>query len=141
MARLSETHLIVGPSLRIPLSEIELRASRSSGPGGQHANKTESRVEAVFNAAVSQAPEPAQRRRIVAAHGPVVRAVAQEARSQLRNRELALTRLGEKLERAIATRRTRVATKPSKGAQERRITAKRAQSEKKATRRRPSTDD
>lgn len=141
MARVTATHLIVGRRLQIPLEEIELRASRSSGPGGQHANKTASRIEAVFSVADSAVLGPVQRRRILAAHGPTVRAIAQDARSQLRNRELALLRLAEKIERSLVVRRTRIATKPSRAATERRVMAKRAQGEKKAARRRPTADD
>lgn len=141
MPRLTETSLIVGRSLQIPLSEIELRASRSSGPGGQHANRTESRVEAVFDVPASSVLSSAQQRRIVARAGGVLRAVAQDARSQARNRELALLRLGEKLEAALASRRSRIATRPSRAARERRLAGKRRQAEKKRTRRPPGSDE
>ncbi|MBK5231065.1 MAG: aminoacyl-tRNA hydrolase, partial [Thermoleophilia bacterium] len=87
----------VSRGTRIPLAEIELRVSRSSGPGGQHANKTESRVEAVFDVSASAALGPNQKRRIAAKLGSIVRAVSQDERSQLRNRELAIERLGERL--------------------------------------------
>lgn len=141
MARLTDTHLIVGRGLKIPLAEIELRASRSSGPGGQHANKTESRVEALFDVLASAAIGPGQRRRLLARVGGVVSAVAQDARSQSRNRELALLRLGQKIESALVVRRSRIATKPSRASKQRRIAAKRAQSEKKSARRRPQADE
>lgn len=124
----------------IPVAEIELQASRSSGPGGQHANVTASRIVAVFDAAASPSLSEEQRRRIVSRYGPVVRAVAQEARSQSRNRIVALERLEERLARALAVRRPRTATKPTKGSRERRLTAKRKLGERKAQRRRPDPD-
>ena len=105
----------------IPLREIELRASRSSGPGGQHANVTASRIEAVFDVRASTALSEAQRRRVAARLGPVVRAVAQDARSQARNRELALERLRSRLEQALHVRRPRHATRPTKGSKEARL--------------------
>ena len=117
-----------------------IRASRSSGPGGQHANVTASRIEVSFDVAASQALSEEQKRRIAARTGPVVRAIAQETRSQARNRELALERLEDKLRRALAVRRPRRATKPSKGAVERRLQAKRQQSARKQDRRRPPGD-
>ena len=125
------------PGVTIPLEEIVIRASRSSGPGGQHANVTASRIEASFDVAASTALSDEQKRRIVARTGPVVRAVAQETRSQARNRELALQRLEDRLRRALAVRRPRRATRPSKGAVERRLQAKRRQGERKRDRRRP----
>jgi len=121
----------------IPLDEVVVRASRSSGPGGQHANVTASRIEVAFDVAASESLSDEQKRRIMARSGPVVRAVAQETRSQTRNRELALQRLEERLGRALAVRRPRRATKPTKGAKERRLQSKRRQSERKQDRRRP----
>ncbi len=97
----------VGRGVRIPLSEIELRTSRSSGPGGQHANVTASRVEAIFDVAASSSLDERQRRRIMSRCGPVVRAVAQDTRSQARNRELALERLQARLASALAVQRQR----------------------------------
>lgn len=141
MAAVTETHLVVNRGLSIPLSEIELRASRSSGPGGQHANKTESRIEAVYDVTKSAAPTDSQRAKILKQYGAVVRATAQDERSQLRNRELALTRLGMRIADALIVRRSRVATKPSRAAKQKRITAKKARSQTKAARRRPSGDD
>lgn len=141
MVRVTENHLIVGRSLQIPLGEIELRASRSSGPGGQHANKTSSRVDASYDVLASSAPGDQQRARIIKRAGPIVRATAQDARSQARNRDLALTRLGEKLESALSVRRTRVATKPSKASKERRLQTKRSTSETKAKRQKPRLND
>ena len=125
----------------IPLREIELLASRSSGPGGQHANVTSSRIEARFDVAASAVLSETQKERVTARCGPVVRAVAQDARSQARNRELALERLRERLARALAVRRPRTATRPGKGAREDRLRAKRARGQRKAERRRPAADD
>ena len=125
----------------IPLSEIELRTSRSSGPGGQHANVTASRVEAVFDVQASAALSDAQKARIAARHGPRVTAAAQDTRSQARNRELALERLQQRLESALHVRRKRTATKPSKAARKRRLEGKRKRSEVKRRRQRPSADD
>lgn len=141
MASITETHLVVNRGLSIPLTEIELRASRSSGPGGQHANKTESRIEAVYDVTKSTAPTDSQRAKILNKHGAFVRATAQDERSQLRNRELALTRLGMRIADALIVRRNRVATKPSRAAKQRRITAKKARAQTKAARRKPGTDD
>jgi ribosome-associated protein len=125
-------------SVAIPLEEIELRVSRSSGPGGQHAQKSETRVEAVFDVEASETLSPAQKRRVVARAGAVVRAVAQDERSQARNRELALERLAERLREALRVQRKRVPTKPSAAARERRLEEKRRRSETKRLRRPPS---
>ena len=141
MATITDTHLVVNRGLSIPLSEIELRASRSSGPGGQHANKTESKIEAVYDVTKSTAPTDSQRAKILKQYGQIVRAVAQDERSQLRNRELALMRLGMRIADSLIIRRNRVATKPSRAAKQKRITAKKARSATKATRRRPAGDD
>jgi ribosome-associated protein len=119
----------------IPLREVVVRTSRSSGPGGQHANVTASRVEASFDVRASSALTDAQKARVMARSGPVVRAVAQDARSQARNRELALERLRERLERALHVPRTRHATRPSAGAKTRRLEGKRRHSERKRARR------
>ncbi|MGK2877095.1 MAG: alternative ribosome rescue aminoacyl-tRNA hydrolase ArfB [Solirubrobacterales bacterium] len=141
MASITETHLVVNRGLSIPLSEIELRASRSSGPGGQHANKTESRIEALYDVTRSTAPTDSQRAKIIKQYGQIVRAVAQDERSQLRNRELALLRLGMRIADSLIVRRNRVATRPSRAAKQKRITAKKARSETKAARRKPAADD
>ncbi|MFY9487524.1 MAG: alternative ribosome rescue aminoacyl-tRNA hydrolase ArfB [Solirubrobacterales bacterium] len=135
------TNLRITRSVSIPLAEIDLRVSRSSGPGGQHANKTESRVEAVFSVEDTSALGPNQKRRVIAKLGPVVRTVSQDERSQLRNRELALLRMKDKLEGALHVEKRRVATKPSKAAREKRLTAKRVRSSVKTNRRRPSSDE
>ena len=125
----------------VPLAEVDLRVSRSSGPGGQHANVTASRVEAVFDVAGSPSLTEDQRRRACARAGPRIRAVAQDTRSQARNRELALERLRARLAEALAVQRPRRRTKPSRGARERRLGAKRKRSEAKRQRRRPSQGD
>ena len=125
-------------SVSIPRSEIELRFSRSSGPGGQHAQKTESRVEAVFDVEASAALSPAQKRRVLAKTGPVLRAVAQDERSQWRNRELAIERVVEGLRAALRVERRRRPTRPTKAAKQRRLDDKRRRSEKKRLRRPPS---
>ena len=125
-------------SVLLPLSEIEFRVSRSSGPGGQHAQKSETRVEAVLDVERSTALTETQKRRVVARAGDVLRAVAQDERSQLRNRELATDRLVEKLRQALAVPRRRVATKPSAAARERRLEKKRRRSRTKALRRPPA---
>ena len=125
----------------VPLSEVEIRTSRSSGPGGQHANVTASRVEAVFDVEASDALTPEQKARIAERLGPVVRATAQDTRSQTRNRELALRRLRDRLADALVPRARRRATRPSRAAKLRRIERKRRHGETKRRRRPPSTDD
>ena len=132
--------LQVNEALAIPLGEIEIRTSRSSGPGGQHANVTASRVEAVFDVASSAALSESQRRAISARLGPRVTAVAQDARSQARNRDLALDRLARKLETALVRRRPRRPTRPTRASRERRLDQKRRQSARKRDRRRPPPD-
>jgi ribosome-associated protein len=127
----------VSPRLAIPLAEIELRTSRSSGPGGQHAHKTETRVEAVFDVAASATLTDAQKSRLAAKAGTVVRAVAQDERSQLRNRELALQRLGEAIRDGLKAERRRRRTQPTPGSRERRLDEKRRRSETKRLRRPP----
>src|SRR3954465_8419439 len=131
----------VGHGLEIPDREIEVRASRSSGPGGQHANVTASRVEAVFDVAASSALSDEQKRRVMARLGPRVTAVAQESRGQARNRVLALERLAERIAAARRGPRSRRATKPTKASRERRLDQKRRSSERKQARRRPGADD
>ena len=133
--------LQVSDGPEIPLAEIELRTSRSSGPGGQHANVTASRVEAVFDVEASSALSEAQRARLLEKLGPRVTAVAQDARSQARNRALALERLEEKLAAALRRPKPRRATRPSRAAKERRLEGKRRTSQRKQTRRRPDPSD
>jgi ribosome-associated protein len=125
----------------IPLEEIELRASRSSGPGGQHANVTASRIEAVFDVQDSEALSEEQRDLLSRKLGPRVTAVAQDARSQARNRQLALERLGEKLTEGLRRPRPRRPTKPSRSARERRLEDKRRTSQRKRARGRPTDYD
>ena len=124
-------------SVRLPVSEIELRTSRSSGPGGQHAQKTESRVEAVFDVEGSSALTDAQKRRVTAKAGPVLRAIAQDERSQARNRVLATERLVEALREALRVPRRRVATQPTEASRKRRHEQKRRRAETKRLRRNP----
>ena len=130
--------LRIDSRLAIPLAEIELRTSRSSGPGGQHANVTASRVEAVFDVAASAALDQAQRERLLARAGRTVTAVAQDARGQSRNRELALRRLAEKIAAGLAEPRRRRPTRPTGGSRLRRLEQKRRVGERKRGRRRPS---
>ncbi len=127
-------------SVAIPLPEIQLRFSRSSGPGGQHAQRTESRVEALFDVEASSALTPAQKRRVVAKAGAVLRAVAQDERSQWRNRELATERLVETLREALRVERPRRATRPTAASRERRLEEKRRRSRAKRLRRLPSDE-
>jgi ribosome-associated protein len=132
--------LQLGRGVEIPLSEVELRASRSSGPGGQHANVTASRVEAVFDVEASRALGDGQKRRIAARLGPIVRATAQDTRSQTRNRELALQRLRARLASALAVQRPRRPTKPTAASRRKRMDAKRRRSDVKRARRRPEPE-
>jgi ribosome-associated protein len=127
----------VTKSVVVPVAEIELRTSRSSGPGGQHAQKSETRVEAVFDVEASSALTDAQKRRVVAKAGPVLRAIAQDERSQLRNRELATERLVAALRDALFVQRRRVPTKPSAAAKARRVDEKKRRGEIKRLRRQP----
>jgi len=134
---MDEQGLQIAPGVTVPLREIELRTSRSSGPGGQHANVTASRVEAVFDVERSEALPESARARLLERLGKRVTAVAQDERSQLRNRELALERLEERLAQALHVPRARRPTRPSRGARERAAQAKRAQAELKRSRRPP----
>jgi ribosome-associated protein len=135
MAAMSGESIQVTRSVTIPRSEIELRFSRSSGPGGQHAQKSDTRVEATFDVESSPSLSEAQKRRVIAKVGPVLRAVAQDERSQWRNRELATERLVEALREALRVPRKRKPTKPSKAAKERRLEAKRRRGQVKRLRR------
>ena len=133
--------MTIRPGVAIPLAEIEVRTSRSSGPGGQHANVTASRAEAVFEVAASTALDAQQKARIIAKAGPRVTAVAQDSRSQARNRELALERLRARLAHALATQPPRTPTRPSPQTKRRRVEAKRRAGIRKRTRRPPSVED
>jgi ribosome-associated protein len=136
-----EDPMVINPDLAVPLAEVELRTSRSSGPGGQHANVTASRVEAVFDVGESATLADAQRERLRARYGERVTAVAQDARSQARNRELALERLREKVAAGLVVPKRRRPTRPGRAAREKRIEAKRRTSERKRQRKPPSVDD
>ena len=138
MAAIERESIRVTRSVAIPRREIELRFSRSSGPGGQHAQRTETRVEAVFDVEASQSLSPIQKARVRAKAGPVLRAVAQDERSQWRNRELATDRLIEALRQALRVERRRKPTKPSAAARERRLETKRRRSATKRLRRPPN---
>ena len=124
-------------SVSIPLSEIDFRTSRSSGPGGQHAQKSETRVEAIFEVESSTALTDRQKQRVLRKAGPVLRAIAQDERSQARNRELAVERIADALRAALHVERRRVPTKPSKAAIERRLEQKRRRSQTKRLRQPP----
>jgi ribosome-associated protein len=132
--------LRVGAELAIPLAEVTLRTSRSSGPGGQHANVTASRVEAIFDVLASPTLSASQRARVLARAGPRLVAVAQDERSQARNRELALERLAERLERALTVPRSRRTTRPSAASRARRLADKRRAAQRKQERKPPPGD-
>jgi len=140
MAAHERESIRVTRSVSLPLSDIEIRVSRSSGPGGQHAQKSSTRVEAVFDVESSTALTDLQKRRVVSRAGPVLRAVAQDERSQLRNRELAIERLVEKLRAALAVPRRRVPTTPGVKARERRLEEKRRRKRTKALRKPPAAE-
>jgi len=131
----------IGRHAALPLSEIAIRASRSSGPGGQHANVTASRIEASFDVAASEVLSDEQKRRIVSRAGARVVAVAQDARSQARNRELALERLQRRLTAALAVQRPRRATRPTESSKRRRAADKQRQAQRKRERRAPPRED
>jgi ribosome-associated protein len=136
-----EDPMSLGRDIQLPLREITLRTSRSSGPGGQHANVTASRVEAIFEVDASDALTEEQKRRVIERLGPRVVAVAQDERSQTRNRELALERLRLRLSAALRPARPRRATRPSAASVERRLESKRRQSARKGARERPSEEE
>jgi len=131
----------IGRNASIPLGEITIRASRSSGPGGQHTNVTASRIDASFDIASSIALTDEQKRRLIARLGPRATAVAQDARSQTRNRELALERLRRRLSAALTVQHPRHATKPTAASRQRRLESKRRQAERKRARQRPTQHD
>jgi ribosome-associated protein len=126
-------------TVTIPVSEIQLRFSRSSGPGGQHAQKTETRVEATFDVEASTGLTPVQKARVLRRAGPVLRAVAQDERSQARNRELAVERVVDALRQALKVERRRRPTKPTAQSRERRLREKRLRAEVKQLRRPPES--
>jgi ribosome-associated protein len=135
------TTLRVTKSLSIPVSEITWRATTSGGPGGQHANRTLSRVEVQFDIATSTALGPRQRARLLERFGPTVRAAASDSRSQARNRQLAQERLVKRLAEGLRVDPTRRPTKPTKGSQVRRVEEKRHRAEIKRRRQGPNDDD
>jgi ribosome-associated protein len=130
----SANRIQVTRSVSIARSEVRFRTSRSSGPGGQHAQKSETRVEALFDVAASPSLTDAQKARVIGRAGPVLRAVAEDKRSQSRNRELALERLVTALQAALRVRRSRRATQPSAAAVEERLRGKRHRSRLKRER-------
>lgn len=136
-----EDTLHVHRGLDLPLSEITWRATTAGGPGGQHANRTLSRVEVSFDVAASPTLGPRQRARLLERLGPVVRATAADSRSQARNRELALARLAAKLDAGLRVQPSRRPTRPTKGSQVRRVESKRRRSETKRRRRAPRADE
>lgn len=125
-------------SVVLPLADVELRFSRSSGPGGQHANTAETRVEALLDVETTSALTDAQRRRVLGKAGPTIRAIAQDERSQWRNRELAVERVVEQLRAALKVERRRVATRPTAASRERRLEQKKRRAETKRLRRPPA---
>ena len=133
--------LSVNRSLRIPLDELEWRFSASGGPGGQHANRSNTRAEVRFDIAESPSLGPRQRARLLERFGPIVRVVADAERSQLRNRALAQERLAERLAAALRVQTPRRPTRPTAGSQARRLSEKRRRGEQKRQRQRPPTDD
>lgn len=137
---MADDELRISARLSLPLREVELRTSRSSGPGGQHAQKTETRVEAVFDVEASETLTETQRARIRERLGPVVRAVAQDERSQARNRALALERLAATLAAALRPTRRRRPTRPTAAARERRLREKRRRAQDKRLRRPPGDE-
>jgi ribosome-associated protein len=138
MAAMDGESIQVTRTVALPISEVELRFSRSSGPGGQHAQKSETRVDARFDVEASEALTDAQKARVLRKAGPVIRAIAQDERSQARNRELAIERLVEALREALRVERRRRPTKPTAASRERRLQDKRRRSELKRLRREPS---
>lgn len=137
MAAMDGESIRVTRTVTLPLSEIDLRFSRSSGPGGQHAQKSETRVEAIFDVEASTALTPIQKSRVVRKAGPVLRAIAQDERSQARNRQLAVDRLVASLREALHVKRRRRPTKPTAASRQRRLEQKRRRGQTKELRRRP----
>lgn len=133
--------LVVTGSVRVPRRELEVSFSTSGGAGGQHANRNATRVEIRFDVATSEAFSASQRQRVIERLGPIVRVVADDQRSQTRNRELAEQRLADRLRSALHVERPRRPTKPTKGSKRRRVDAKKRRSETKRQRRRPTHDD
>jgi ribosome-associated protein len=137
MAAMDGDSIRVTRSVVLPLADLEFRFSRSSGPGGQHAQKSETRVEAIFDVEATSALTDTQKRRVVSRAGPVLRAIAQDERSQARNRELAAERIADQLRAALRIERKRVPTAPTAASRERRLEQKRRRAETKRQRRTP----
>ena len=137
----NDDRLVVTNSGRIPQYELQETFSASGGPGGQHANKAATRVELTLDITTSSAFNESERQRVIDKLGEVVRVVADDERSQLRNRSLAAERMASKLRGALHVQRRRRATKPTRGSQRRRLQAKSERSEVKQQRRRPSRDE
>jgi ribosome-associated protein len=133
--------LRVGRSLSIPIEEVEWRATTSGGPGGQHANRSNTKVEVRFDVLGSPSLGPRQRARLLERLGPVVRASAGESRSQVTNRRVALDRLVSKLATGLQREAPRRPTAPTKGAKERRLAEKHSRAEVKRNRQRPDPED
>lgn len=131
----------VSPTLSLPVSEFSFRASRSSGPGGQHANKSETKIEASFDVLASQTLDDQQKQRLVVKIGPVVKAIAQDERSQYRNKELATKRVAELIAAGLKTRRKRIPTSPTASSQEKRLDEKRRRGTTKKLRQAPAVQD
>lgn len=136
-----DDELKVNRSLRIPAAELEWRFSRSGGPGGQHANTSDTRAEVIFDVANSPSLGPRQRSRLLEKLGPEVRAAAADERSQARNRARALERLAETLRKALERPKQRVPTKPGRAAKRRRVEQKRRRGQKKRLRQKPRLDE
>ena len=137
---MADDDLVIARGVRIPRRELQVSFSASGGPGGQHANKAATRVELTFDVAASPSLLPVQRERVLGRTGPVIRVVVDDERSQARNRAIAEERFVARLASALRVERPRRATKPSRGAKERRLQAKRQRSSTKANRRPPSPD-
>ena len=136
----SEPDIRVGRHFMVPAAELQWRFSGSGGPGGQHANTSNTRVELLFDVVASAAPGPRQRARLLERLGPVVRVVVSEERSQARNRELARERLASRLAEALHRERARVTTVPTAASRDRRRRDKEARSERKRDRRKPTAE-
>jgi ribosome-associated protein len=135
-----EDGLRVGRRLVIPPEELEWRFSASGGPGGQHANTANTRVELIFDVANSAALGPRQRTRLLERLGPVVRVVVRDQRSQTRNRQIALERLAQRLEEALRAQRPRRPTQPTEASRQRRLRDKQLRSARKQERRAPMAE-
>lgn len=127
--------------MQVPVDEVVVKVSRSGGPGGQHANTSETRVELAWDVAGSAGLSDHQRALLLERLGPVVRAVAEDTRSQARNREIAFERLAAKVDAALVVARPRRKTRPSRGAVQRRLEAKKRTSERKRNRRAAPPDE